>query len=454
MKQKFSPLLSIACLLGAAALFLPASASGDDPKIPYERYTLPNGLEVILHQDNSVPLVAVDVWYHVGSGDEVPGKSGFAHLFEHMMFQGSENTGEDVHFEILQKIGASGVNGTTNSERTNYFEIVPSHQLETALWLESDRMGYMLPLLTEKSLANQREVVRNERRQNYDTRPYSLQRFKVNELLFPEGHPYRYLTIGRHEDLEKASLEDVKAFFAKWYVPANATLVLAGDFEMEEAKKLVEKWFGSFPKSQKPKRRDVELPPITAKKRETINDPLAPLRRVHYAWLTPALYAPGDAELDIIADALGASGTGRLYKILILEKQLAQSVAVYQASAGRTGTFHVEIDLMPEADLAEVEKIVNEELERVMKEPITQREFDRAVIGFESQYVWGLESLLSRAEQLQSYNHFTGNPDYITQDLDRYRKSSPEKVREIAAKYLKEQSRVEVITMPSGKGGN
>src|SRR6185312_6585768 len=202
--------------------------------------------------DQSVPLVAVNVWYHVGSGDEVPGRSGFAHLFEHMMFQGSKNTGADAHFKILRQIGASNVNGTTNTDRTNYFEVVPSNQLETALWLESDRMGHLLDVLDKKELENQIDVVRNERRQSYDNRPYTRALFALYAALFPEGHPYRYLTIGKHEDLVAASVDDVKNFFRTWYVPANATLTITGDFELADAKKDVEKWFGSFPVSQKP----------------------------------------------------------------------------------------------------------------------------------------------------------------------------------------------------------
>ena len=228
-------LLPLALTLGAA----PAAAAEPAINIEYERYTLDNGLEVILHRDASVPLVATNLWYHVGSGDETPGKSGFAHLFEHMMFQGAKHIGKDVHFKVLQEIGGTSINGTTNSDRTNYFEIVPSHQIETALWLESDRMGYLLDLLDETSLKNQQEVVRNERRQRYDNVPYGRDRFAVAEALYPEGHPYRFLTIGRHEDLETANIADVKSFFRQWYVSSNATLTLAGDFQPAQAKELV-----------------------------------------------------------------------------------------------------------------------------------------------------------------------------------------------------------------------
>jgi zinc protease len=451
---------ALAVLLAASAHAQQALEPGEssseangsaDPEIPFEKLTLPNGLEVILHQDQSVPLIAVSVWYHVGSGDETPGKSGFAHLFEHMMFQGTKNTGEDKHFEILREIGASNTNGSTNYQRTNYYEVVPSNQLEVALWLESERMGYLLPSVTEASLANQRDVVRNERRQRYDNVPYGKERFAINAALYPEGHPYRYLVIGRHEDIESASVEDVKNFFRKWYVPANATLAIAGDFEVAEAKRLVQKWFGSFPASQRPERRMVPAPALQKPERITLDDAFAKLRRVRYVFHSPALFAPGDAELDLLASALGKPGTGRLYKILVLERQLAQSVSVYQASAQMSSTFHVTVDLKPDADLAEVERILDEELERVRKEPITEREIARAIVSYESGFVWGLESLLARAEILQSYNHAFGDPDGITRDLDRYRKTTAAAVQAVAASVLDPQRRVEIVSMPASE---
>jgi zinc protease len=439
----------VVVLLALGSLVSPAAA--DDPVVKFERYRLANGLEVILHQDKRVPLVAVDVWYHVGSGDEKPGKSGFAHLFEHMLFQGSKHVGDDRHFDVLKKIGGSGVNGSTNTDRTNYYEAVPSHQIETALWLESDRMGYLLPKLTEASFRNQVDVVRNERRQNYDNVPYGRARFAVAELLYPEGHPYRYLTIGRHEDLSAASLEDVTAFYEKWYVPANATLVLAGDFEIATAKKLVDKWFGSFPRTEKPAHRPPPTPVIKRTRRE-VPDPFARLRRIEYVWHSPIFFAPGDAELDIAAHVLGASGTGRLYKILVHEKQLAQSVMAFQASKQFSSTFTVAVVARSDADLAEIERIVDAELDSLRKQPIDKREFDRAVIEREASTVWELESLLARAERLQLYNHYVGDPDYITRDLDRYRKSSPAKVMATAAQVLDRERRVEVLTVPAEGG--
>ncbi len=439
--------LKIALSIGFV-LCLTTSAYAGDPKIEFEKYQLENGLEVILHQDNSVPIVAVDVWYHVGSGDEVVGKSGFAHLFEHMLFQGSKHVGEDRHFAVLKKIGASSVNGTTNTDRTNYFEVVPSNQLETALWLESDRMGYLLPLLTQKSLDNQIEVVRNERRQRYDNAPYGKSRLALAALLYPLGHPYHYSVIGKHEDLAGASLSDVRNFYKKWYAPANATLTIAGDFDPKQVKQLVKKWFGSFPKKQKPKHVVPQLP-VVSQTRKSIEDSFAKLRKLDYAWHTPPLYAPGDAEFDIIAHALG-SKVGRLTKILVNDKQLAQAVYAYQASRQLSSMFVISVVLKTGADLAKVESVLETELKRIAETDISQTEFLRAVVERKASYTWQLEQLLHRAELLQSYNHYVGNPDYVRADLDRYRKSSPQKVREYAAKHLSKEHRIEILTVPTG----
>ena len=424
----------------------PATA---DPKIAFEKYALPNGLEVILIPDKSVPIVAVNIWYHVGSGNENHGKSGFAHLFEHMMFQGSKHVGEDKHFDILKKIGSDSVNGTTNADRTNYFEVVPSNQLETGLWLESDRMGFLLDLLTKKSLDNQIDVVRNERRQNYDNRPYGKALFAMMNALYPEGHPYKYLTIGRHEDLVAASLDDVKGFFRTWYVPANATLCLVGDFDVPEAKKLVEKWFAKFPPSSKPKL--VNVPPPTVKATTvTVDDEFAKLRQVTFAWLSPAMYADGDAELGIAADALDEEGPGRLYKALVYDKPIAQSVTSFQGGSGFSGTFQITVTLRSEGDLEEVKRVVAAEVARLGKEPLNEKEIARRIVGNEARAIRGLESVLGRAQVAQQYNHYLGDPDKLTWDLDRYRNTNAEKIRAAAAKYLVPEHMVTIITMPKG----
>jgi zinc protease len=429
-----------------------AYAQPADPKITFERFTLPNGLEVILVPDKSVPLVAVSVWYHVGSGYEVYGKSGFAHLFEHMVFQGSKHVGDDKHFSTLKKIGGDSVNGTTNSDRTNYFEIVPSNQLETALWLESDRMGYLLDKLTAKSLANQIDVVRNERRQRYDNVPYGKARFAEAAALYPEGHPYRYMTIGKHEDLEAASVDDVKNFFKTWYVPANATLALTGDFEIPAAKKLVEKWFGAFPKSEKPKVVSVPAPAVKATE-VTVSDEFTKQRRITFAWHSPANFTDGDAELDIAAEVLRREGPGRLYKALVYERPLAVGVTASQDSAQFSSVFSISVTLRPEAKLDEIKQIVATEVARLGKEPLTDKDIARTITGNEAGTIRGLESLLARGERLQSYNHFLGDPDKLTWDLDRYRKTTAEKVRATVAKYLVPDRMVTIITNPVAPAG-
>ncbi len=428
---------------------LAATAHADDPKITYERYKLPNGLEVILAPDNSVPIVAVNVWYHVGSGDEVPGRSGFAHLFEHMMFQGSKNTGADMHFKILRQIGSTNVNGTTNTERTNYFEVVPSHQLETALWLESDRMGHLLDVLDSKEMANQIDVVRNERRQNYDNVPYRKALFALYEAIFPEGHPYRYLTIGKHEDLEHATIDDVKKFFKTWYVPANATLTISGDFDPAEAKKLVEKWYGTFPTSTKP--TVVHIPvPMPAAKEITVDDTFAKLRQVSFAWVSPAAYTDGDAELDFVADALTREGVGALYKSLVYDKQLAQSVRANQDGMTYNGIFEVTVTLRRDADLATVKKIVLDEIAKMTKDKLADKDLARVVAENEAGVIYGLEDVNGRANLLQECNQYFGDPGCITADLDRYRKTTAEKIRATAAKYLVPEHMITVITNPTG----
>jgi len=419
-----------------------------DPEIPFQRYRLPNGLEVILVQDTSLPLVAVNLWYHVGSGYEVPGKSGFAHLFEHMMFQGSKNVGADKHFEILKKIGGTQINGTTNADRTNYYEVVPSNQLETALWLESDRMGHLLDILDAKQLANQIDVVLNERRQRYENRPYGNALFAEYRALYPVGHPYRNLTIGLPEDIEYASLGDVRKFFKTWYVPSNVTIAIAGDFEVEATRKLIDKWFGSFPSSYKPTVVTVPTPTITSKE-VTVSDSFAKLRQIIFAWHTPALFADGDAELDIAANALSRVGPGRLYKALVYDKPLAQTVSAAQISNMFSSIFQITVTLRSEGDLDEVKRIVLAEVARLGKENLSQHEISRVVAANEVYTIRRLETEMGRAQTLQFYNHYLGDPDKISWDLDRYRKTSAEKIRNTVATYLNPDHMVTVITKPA-----
>lgn len=419
-----------------------------DPEIPFQRYRLPNGLEVILARDTSLPLVAVNLWYHVGSGYEAPGKSGFAHLFEHMMFQGSKNVGADKHFEILKKIGGTHINGTTNTDRTNYYEAVPSNQLETALWLESDRMGHLLDVLDAKQLENQIDVVLNERRLRLENRPYGKALFAEYKALYPVGHPYRNLPIGLPDDIEYASLGDVRKFFKTWYVPSNVTIAVVGDFEVEATRKLIDKWFGSFPSSYKPKVVTVPMPVITSKE-ITVRDSFAKLRQIIFAWHTPALFADGDAELDIVADALSREGPGRLYKALVYDKPLAQSVHASQKSKMFSSVFQIAVTLRSEGDLDEAKRVALAEVARLGKEILSEHEISRVVASNEAKTIRRLETIMGRAQILQFYNHFLGDPDKISWDLDRYRNTNADKIRKTVAAYLKPDHMVTVITLPA-----
>ncbi len=283
--------------------------------------------------------------------------------------------------------------------------------------------------------------------------PYGKTSFVLNRLLYAEGHPYRYQVIGRHEDLAAASLEDVKNFFRKWYVPANATLLVAGDIDVPATKKLVEKWFGTFPKTARPAKREVLPTPVTQTRREQVSDDFAKLRRIQYAWHSPKAFAAGDAELDILASALGRSGTGRLYKILVHEKQWAQNVSVFQQSQRFSSIFNVVVDLKPDADLRAVEAVLNAELDKVASEAITERERKRVITETEAGFVRGLESLVARGETVQMYNHHFGDPNSFTRHLDQFRNATAEGVRTAAATYLKKQNRIEILTLPGAGPG-
>ena len=425
-------------------------AAPGDPAIKFEKYVLPNGLEVILAPDPRVPIVAVDVWYHVGSGNETYGRSGFAHLFEHMMFQGSKHVGEDQHWKVLKDIGVGATNGSTNPDRTNYYEVIPSNQLETALWLESDRMGYLLGRDFAKSFAVQVEVVRNERRQRYDDVPYGKSRMALAAALYPERHPYHVLTIGKHEDLAAASVADVTRFFKTWYVPANATLAIAGDFDVAATKKLVAKWFGSFPKSRKPAVARPVTPAI-ATRELVVSDDLARLRQITFAWHTPAYYETGDAELDIAAASLARDGGGRLFEALVYTRSLADSVVVSQRSAAFSSVFAVVVNVRNDAAIDEVKRVVAAEIATLAKTPVSATELEIMVARTEALAIRELQTPLARAEALQRYNHFLGSPDKLSWDLDRYRNTSAEKVRATVARYLVPDRMVVMTVEPGAK---
>jgi zinc protease len=444
----------VLALVCAAALTLAAqSRPADIPKLDIEKYTLANGLTVILSEDHRLPLVGVDVWYHVGPAYEAPGRTGFAHLFEHMMFQGSKHVPGDSHFRLLEGAGGTGLNGTTGFDRTNYFETVPAHQLELALWLESDRMGFLLDEVDQEKLSNQQDVVRNERRQSTENRPYGIVEEAMYQAVYPKGHPYHGVVIGSHADIQAAKLEDVRNFFKQYYAPNNASIAIAGDFDKAAAKKLVEKYFGSLKRGPAIPPLNVQTPPITSERRLVVQDNVQ-LPRVYMGWLTPQFYKDGDAEGDITGSILGGGQSSRLYKKLVYEKQLAQSVQAYQYSTMLQSIFVVEATARPGHTAQEIEAAIDEELNKLRTEAPSAAEVDRARNVSETQTMKGLQNLGGFggvADTLNHYNHYLGTPDYLTQDIMRHRNVTPAAVLAFAKKYLQNTNRVVVHGVPGEK---
>ncbi|HVV16185.1 MAG TPA: pitrilysin family protein [Polyangia bacterium] len=427
----------------------PATPPADLPQIPFEKLTLPNGLEVILHEDHRTPEVAVDVWYKVGSRDEAPGRTGFAHLFEHIMFQGTKHIPEDKYFAFLQKAGASNVNGSTAADRTNYYEVVPSNQLELALWLESDRMGFLLERPSFKeTLDNQRDVVKNERRQRYENRPAGIIPEVLSAAIYPADHPYHHPVIGSMADLSAASVEDVKGFFRTYYAPGNATLTVSGDIDRATAKELVQKYFGPIPGGAPVVRRAGGEVRMAAPKRIAMEAKIQqPQLYVDYP--SPANFAPGDRELDVLANVLGNGKASRLYKRLVYELKIAQAVGASQQSQLLSSTFEITASPMPGHTLDEILAVIDEEVGKLQAAPPAAAELDRAKNQIESETVRSLESVLARAERLQSYNYSLGDPGFVTEDLRRYRAVDATALQRYAREVLDATNRVVVTVDPN-----
>ncbi|HLL69919.1 MAG TPA: pitrilysin family protein [Pyrinomonadaceae bacterium] len=422
------------------------------PRLDFEKYKLKNGLEVILLEDHRLPLVATNLWYHVGPANERPGLTGFAHLFEHMMFQGSKHVGDDVHFKLLEGAGASDINGTTDFDRTNYFETLPSNQLELALWLESDRMGFLLDTLDGEKLANQRDVVRNERRQGENS-PYGLVEEAVYQNLFPKSHPYYASVIGSHADIESARLKDVREFFKTYYAPNNASLAIVGDIDKAKTKALVEKYFGPIAAGPPVPKLNVTTPPITSERRTVVTDQVE-LPRVYMAWLTDPIYKPGDAEADLLALILGGGKSSRLYKRLVYERQIAQDVGASQNSLILGSVFQIQATAKPGVKPEDLEKAINEELDAVRKEGVTADQLSRARNVIQTRIVQGLETLGGFggvADRLNQYNHYLGDPAYLAKDLERYDKATPAALQKVAQEKLTNNARVVVYGVPGKK---
>ena len=438
----------LSCLAVAAstAQNRPASSAPDVPTIAYEKYTLPNGLDVILSQDRRLPIVTVNLWYHVGPANEEPGRTGFAHLFEHLMFQGSKHTPPDSHFAMLEAAGATGINGTTDYDRTNYFETVPSNRIDLALWIESDRMGYLLDTIDEKGFANQQDVVRNERRQTTENRPYGNAEEELVHMLFPKGHPYYANVIGSHDDIQAARLDDARQFFKRYYAPNNASIAIVGDFDPAQARTLVEKYFGTLKRGAAVPPITVETPKITSERRKVLNDRIE-LPRVYMAWLTSPIFKPGDADADMAANVLGGGRSSRLYQKLVYEKQIAQNVSVNQQSLVLGSQFWIQATARPGHTPEELEQAINTELDAIRTRPVEQREIDQARNTIETQTITRLENFNGVANLLSSYNHYLGAPDYLQKDIERYRAVTPATLLAFARDQLQPSARVVVYAV-------
>jgi predicted Zn-dependent peptidase len=439
---------TLAFLALAAQPAAPTPVPVHDPQIPFEKYTLKNGLEVVLSQDRRVPLVHVQVWYHVGSKDERPGKTGFAHLFEHMMFQGSRDIAEDTWFKKLDAVGAYGINGTTNTERTNYFESLPSNQLALALWMESDRMGFLLDHVNEASFRNQQDVVRNERRQSYEMRPYGMIYKETAQAMFPPSHPYHHTTIGEHEDLARATVEEVKTFFRTYYVPSNATLTIVGDFDIAQAKALVEQYFGTLPSGPSPARQK-PTPVVGPVKREVKMEANVQLARLDYSWHAPTPFAADEPELDLLAMVLASGKTSRLYKRLVYDLRVCQSISADLETREYGGEFNVEAMIKPGHSIDEIRGLIDEEMARIRREPVAADELARAKTKIEANFIRVLETNQGRAQQLQYANHYTKDPGAALRELARYRAVTAERILKAASHWLPDDRRFTISFVPN-----
>ena len=436
-----------------ALTIVPLGAQAPAPlEVPYRQFRLANGLNVILHRDTSIPSVAVNVWYYVGSANEKPGRTGFAHLFEHLMFEGSKHVPEG-QFDILLEGAGGDNNGSTSNDRTNYVIDVPSSALELALFLESDRMGYLLDTMSPQLVDGQRDVVKNERRQSYENRPYGMASIELDKMLWPPAHPYSWPTIGYMEDLTAASYEDVVEFFKKYYAPNNASLAIAGDIDFDRTRALVEKWFGEIPGGTVVE--PVAPPPaiLTGVQKKTMADKVS-LPRLYLAWLTPRFYAPGDAALDITSSVLAGGKNSRLYKRLVYEMQIAQDVSAFQQSGALGSQFQIIATARSGHSAAELQKVIDEELDRLRRDGPEPREVQRAVNQVESSFYQRMERIGSfggKADQLNAYAFAGGGPDYFAEDLARYTSLRPADIQSAAVRWLPADRRVELVVEPEEK---
>ncbi|MEJ2636892.1 MAG: pitrilysin family protein [Calditrichia bacterium] len=420
--------------------------------VPYSQFELANGLNVILHEDHSLPLVTVNIWYHVGSGREKPGRTGFAHLFEHIMFEGSQHVPEGKFDEWLEAAGGEN-NGSTNSDRTNYWENAPANALQLPLFLESDRMGFLLPSMTPEKVNLQREVVMNERRQSYENRPYGMASILIDSTLFPPDFPYHWPTIGYMKDLQAANYQDVVDFFKKYYGPNNASLSIAGDIDPAKTRALVEKWFGNIPAGPPVAPLSAAMPYLTEEKRLVMEDRVQ-LPRLYMVWISPPYYDPGDAQMDILASVLAGGKNSRLYKRLVYDMQIAQDVTAFQSSGKLASEFEIIATARTGHTLTELETVIQEEIDRLKETAPSAREVQRSINQYEAGFLNRLQRIGGFggiADQLNNYYFYTGDPGYFNEDLSRYKSTAPEDVQSLTRNYLRNDGRVVLSIVPIGK---
>lgn len=445
------------CLLLAVLLPLVAPALGQESSPPklsvaYTRFTLPNGLTVVLHEDRQLPVAALHVWYKVGSANEQPGRTGFAHLFEHLMFEGSGHVAEGQYDLLLEAAGASN-NATTGNDVTDYYVEMPSNSLDLALFLESDRMGYLLDVVSPAMVDGQRDVVKNERRQSYENAPYGAAELRLSELLYPANHPYHWPVIGYMPDLTAATADDVRGFFRRYYTPANAVLAIAGDFDSAQLRTRIEHWFADVQGGPAPPPIAAPAVELTSVIREQLTDQVQ-LPRLYLAWLTPRAFAPGDAELDVVANLLAGGKSSRLYRRLVYELQIAQDVSVSQQSAQLGSQFLITVTAKPSADgpaaaLTRIQALIDEELARLRETPPTESELQRVRSGIEAAFYGQIERVGGQARLLASYTAQTGNPDYFDEDLARYRALQPDDICAAVRRWLPSERRLELSVLPA-----
>ena len=419
--------------------------------ITVEKHTLSNGLDVLLHEDHTCPIVAVNLWYHVGSKNERPGHTGFAHLFEHLMFEGSEHH-DKGYFQPLQAAGAS-LNGSTNADRTSYWEVVPSNALELALWMESDRLGYLLPALTEAKFTNQRDVVLNERRQNYENRPYGLAPMVMLAALFPPDHPYHWTTIGEVADLNAARLEDVRSFFSSYYHAGNVSLALAGDIEAEDALALARAYFEDLPPGP-PVAPVRPAPAALGAERRLLLEDRVELPRLSLAWLTVPMFDAGDADLDLAADVLANGKTSRLYRRLVYEARVATDVSASQSSREIASFFQLTATAAPGVTLTDLEHVIVDEIARLAADGPTADEIDRGRIQAEAQFMLRVQTVGGfggKSDQLNAYNMLVGDPAFFERDLARYHTVTSASLRDTVRDYLDHRRQVTLSIVPRGR---